>query len=323
MAVKIVSKFFIADAHTDFLSTLMWKPAVLHGGKDVQLNISKESLLEGNVRIQFFAAFVDATRPKQKNAALRCLQLIDHYHQMLDAWGAEVIVPLTKENFDSILAENGPIGAVLTIEGGDVIHGSLEALRMFYRMGVRVMGLTFNHSNEIGTSCTGDPNEGLADFGIECIQEMNRIGMAIDVSHLNRAGFWDAIQHSTRPIIATHSNCQAITPHVRNLDDDQIRALIQTKGYMGINLYTSFLTKEEESSLDDIIRHMNHVLSLGGEDILGFGSDFDGLFGCPKEISGAQDYPKIVQRMMAEGYSEEIINKICYQNLSRYIKAFL
>ena len=317
-----MANYAIADAHTDFLSTVYRQPTVLTDGMEAQLNICLDSLQKGNVRMEFFAAFVDGSRPRQKNASLRCLELIDCYHRMLETWGPENIVEVTKENIDSVI-ENGPIGAVLTIEGGDVIHGKLGALRMYRRMGVKVMGIIFNHANEIGTSSAEDPDTGLTSFGLECIEEMNHLCMAVDVSHTNRGGFWDALKHSKQPIIATHSNAYGITPNARNLDDEQIRALIDTKGYMGMNFYTPFLTQAEESTLDDLMRHVEHVLALGGEDILGIGSDFDGLFGCPKELAGAQDYPKIIDRFVQAGYSETLIEKICHGNLVRYIKQFL
>ena len=124
---------------------------------------------------------------------------------------------------------NGPIGAVLAIEGGDAINGSLGVLRTMYRLGVRAMTLVWNRENAIATPAILNAEEGLKPFGFECVREMNRLGMAIDVSHLNTRGFWDVIETSTQPILATHSNAKAITGHFRNLDDEQIKAVIAQK----------------------------------------------------------------------------------------------
>ena len=310
----------IADAHTDYLYSLLNGISPLMGGIPDQIHVSRESLQKGNVRLQFFAAFVDSK--EHPDSVTRCLELIDQYRLMLDAWGDD-IVELTRDNLDDVLA-NGPLGAVLAIEGGDAINGSLGVLRTMYRLGVRAMTLVWNRENAIATPAILNAEEGLKPFGFECVREMNRLGMAIDVSHLNTRGFWDVIETSTQPILATHSNAKAITGHFRNLDDEQIKAVIAQKGFIGINFCAPFLNEDEDACcLDDMIRHIDHILSLGGEEVLGLGSDWDGIGRCPRELHGAQDFQLILSRLRDAGCSETLIEGIAYKNLARYMRAFL
>ena len=308
----------IADAHTDYLTSQLTGFTDIDAGMDAQFHVSRPALLEGNVRMQFFAAFVDSD--KVENSVAYTLEQIDEFYRMLDAWGSD-IVEITGENVDDVMA-NGPIGAVLTIEGGDAIGGSLHVLRIMRRLGVKAMTLTWNRENAIGTPAILDGESGLKPFGFACVQEMNRLHMAIDVSHLNVAGFWDVMKTTTEPIMATHSNAKAECDHFRNLEDDQIKAIIHQKGFIGLNFASDFL-RGPKSNLDDLLRHADYILSLGGEDVLGLGSDWDGIEQFPEELEGAQSFQKILERFQKAGYAETLIKKIAHGNLVRYIRPFL
>ncbi|MDL2225435.1 dipeptidase [Eubacteriales bacterium OttesenSCG-928-M02] len=308
----------IADAHTDYLTSQLTGLTSIDADISQQFHVSRPSLLEGNVRMQFFAAFVDSK--KVENPVAYTLEQIDEFYRMLNAWGDD-IVEITQDNMDQVI-QNGPIGAVLTIEGGDAIGGSLHVLRIMRRLGVKAMTLTWNRDNAIGTPAIIDGETGLKPFGIECVKEMNRLHMAIDVSHLNVAGFWDVVEHSTQPIMATHSNARKECDHFRNLYDDQIKAIVDMDGFIGLNFASDFL-RDKQSNLDDLLRHADYILERGGENILGLGSDWDGIERCPEELRGAQDFQKIVQRFEKAGYPQKVIEKIAYGNLVRYIRPFL
>ena len=163
--------------------------------------------------------------------------------------------------------------------------------------------------------------DGLTSQGMRFVRCMNEYRVAIDVSHLNSAGFWDCISYTQAPLFASHSNAYALCPHPRNLTDTQIRALIAQDGYIGLNFNAAFLSTSQ-SSVQDIVRHALHILDLGGENSLGFGSDFDGVTALPNGLHGTQDFSLILQAFQNAGIRGALLDKIAHQNLARYLSQF-
>ena len=213
------------------------------------------------------------------------------------------------------------MSAFLTIEEGGVIKGKLENLRNFYRLGVRLMTLTWNYPNEIGY-----PNfdwkyqeQGLTAFGKEVVAEMNRLGMIIDVSHLSDQGFYDVASLSQQPFIASHSNSRAMTNHPRNLTDDMIRILAEKGGVIGLNFAASFLGSSETSQIEDMIRHAKQIYQVGGIEVLAIGTDFDGT--APNlDIMHAGQMKHLRDALAKNGFTASELDKIWYQNSGRLIK---
>jgi len=144
---------------------------------------------------------------------------------------------------------------------------------------------------------------------------MERLGMAVDVSHISEKGFWDVIEVARKPIIASHSCAKGLCPHYRNLTEAQFMAICEGGGVVGVNFYPLFLGG---NNVHDIIKHILYFLSLGGENHIGFGSDFDGIPNLPEGISGAGDVDKIINALLRENISEEIVRKITYANMEKY-----
>lgn len=313
----------VADAHNDYLMNLRDGRCTLSDGLDEQTHISLPSLREGNVKLQVFAAFV--CDPAKGSFAVQALELIHWYDTMLKTWGKNAIVPVTDRHVLERTVHGDAIGALLSIEGGEACGGSLGVLDAFRRLGVRIMTLVWNHENEIGFPALldGASKQKLKPFGRLCVDYMCKNNMSIDVSHLNTGGFWDAYAHATKPMMASHSNAYALCPHPRNLDDDQIRAIIQSDGFIGLNFFPTFLREKGRCCVGDIVTHARHILSLGGEDILGFGSDFDGIPTTPEGIHGAQDFPDVLEALERAGIGTELIEKISFRNFFRYISGFL
>lgn len=219
----------------------------------------------------------------------------------------------------------GKISGFLTLEDGRAVNGSPERLDVFYKMGIRLITLTWNYPN-----CFGAPNsvreqdmaKGLTDFGKDAIRQMNELGMLVDVSHLSDGGFWDVARISQEPFIASHSNCRALNPHPRSMTDEMIRTLADHGGVMGVNFCPQFLTPDctcRESRVEDLVRHLRHMIQVGGEDCPVIGSDLDGIAGSI-ELDSAEKMPLLFEALDRAGFTAEQIEKIARKNGERILE---
>ncbi len=209
---------------------------------------------------------------------------------------------------------------MLTLEGGAALGGRLENVERFRRLGVRAMTLTWNGSCELGDGAEVQASKGLTDFGKSAVLEMEKHGIAVDLSHASDRLFYDVVQIASRPIIATHSNSRYIMPHRRNLNDEQFEIIKQSGGIVGINFHRHFL-KENNQSIDDIIKHTEYFLSLGGEDTVALGTDFDGAE-IIDEIKSMSDLNKIYNAFAKLNYRETLIDKLFFRNAYNFYQSF-
>lgn len=248
---------------------------------------------------QVFACFID---PIYHSCAMeRCMNLVDEFHRF------------------------APENSILSIEGGEPIT-SLAALRNLHRLGVRIIAMTWNYSNHIASgTLETDENRGLTEFGKSVVGEMNKLGIFADVSHLNDKSFYDIAQTTTLPILATHSNSRSVCrtkmvcPVERNLTDEQFDIIKKSGGCVGINFCPDFLSESGSADIDDIIKHIEHFMSLGGENHIGIGADFDGVDALPDGIRGCEDLYKVFDRLLQLNYTEEQVEKISHKNFERVI----
>jgi len=266
--------------------------------------------------IQFFAAFIDAkncdTSPQR-----RCLQLIDNYYNQLKK-NKEKIQHCNTYSDIYTAHTNNKTAAFLSIEGGEALEGSLENLKAYYDMGVRMLTLTWNYDNEI-CGGIGENKKGLTGFGKQVVDEMNNLGIIIDVSHISEKGFWDVIERTKDPIVASHSNARKICEHKRNLTDEQIKEIINNGGCIGINFYPAFVSGDK-CKIKDILKHIDYICSLGGENNIGIGSDFDGIERLPEKINGVENILMLSNEMQRLGYTDSLIKKLYSQNFLRILK---
>lgn len=312
------SRFFVIDGHCDTISKLddinaMECQNIAH--------ISLPGLREGGVGIQFFAVWMD---PSYAGKYFHMgLQLIDRYKRMLNKYATHFHPVLRLSDAQDAL-EAGRIGTLLTVEGGDVLEGNLSNLEMLYNAGVRLLTLTWNRSNQIASAAMDDNiRYGLTQFGAEVVKAMNDLGMMVDVSHASDKAFWDVMEVSRQPVIASHSNARAICAHPRNLSDEQVKAIALKGGVIGINFYPSFLNKTGEAGIIDIIKHIEYIAGLAGIDCIAFGSDFDGIEILPRGIEGPQNFPDIIEELLRLNYSKEDVMKICHNNFLRVMGKIL
>ena len=327
----------IVDMHCDTIMALMGNDKELRQS-DNMIDLNK--LQKGDYLLQCFAMFVpykSRNNNDHYSPFEMCNKMIDRYYQEL-AKNEDLIKPaFTSEDIEKNIKEK-KMTALLTIEEGGVCLGNIEFLRNFYRLGVRMMTLTWNFKNEIATpnidylSITREqiknegvkPNttDGLTEFGIEVVKEMNRLGMVIDCSHLGDKGFYDVINYSTKPIVCSHSCARSVCNHVRNMTDDMLLKLKANGGVVGINYCNSFIKEDKTlATVGDVVKHINYIKDLIGIDYIGLGSDFDGIGNSDIELKDASMMNLLINELEKEGYSEEDIDKICYKNVLRVFKA--
>lgn len=314
----------IVDLHCDTIMGLMEAETKVDL-KSNNLCIDINKLKAGDSLAQFFALFVDMK--ECKNPLEYGLKMVDRFYTEIERNRDDVAIALNYSDFERNRAEK-KISAFLTIEEGGVLKGDLANLRNFYRLGVRLITLTWNYPNELGFPNvdlrTGYVSEdyqkrGLTTFGFEVVAEMNRLGMIIDVSHLSDQGFYDVVRSSTKPFVASHSNSRAVTDHSRNLTDDMIRLLADKGGVIGINFARDFLGSKDISRIADMVRHIRYIIDVGGLESVAIGSDFDGI--SPElEIKHFGEMGKLIDALERNGFTADQIDKISYANALRVIK---
>jgi membrane dipeptidase len=224
---------------------------------------------------------------------------------------------------------HGALAAVLHIEGAEAIDADFKLLDVLHEAGLRSLGPVWSRPNAFGHGvpfrCPSSPDTGpgLTDLGKALIGACNSLKILIDLSHLNERGFWDVAETTNAPLVATHSNAHAISPHARNLTDRQLSAIRETAGLVGVNFAVSFLrpdgARDKNTPIDLIIRHIEHLLEHAGEDHVGFGSDFDGAH-MPAELGNAARLQKLVRALHKRGFGQKLIEKLCFRNWLRVLR---
>ncbi|MDL2235879.1 dipeptidase [Christensenellaceae bacterium OttesenSCG-928-L17] len=306
--------FPVADAHCDFLYGMYRYGYDIRTRKDAQ-TIYLPHMKKGNVRLQFFASWMDSAL---KTPYLQqCISMIDAYNRMLEE--NEELSPLTRD-FDW---NGGKIATVLTVEGGEAIEGSLGALRILKRLGVAAMTLTWNNNNELAFAAMKRQSKGLTALGREVVLEMERIGMAIDLSHLSDQGIEDVLALTTKPVFASHSNARQVYHTPRALPDEYIQEIAARGGVVGVNFFHKQLGANRCASMQDIVAHILHIVRVGGDDCCAIGSDFDGMTQYPADLPHSGEFPALCEALLCAGLRREQVQKIAFDNLCTYISAFL
>ena len=314
------------------------------------LCVDMERLERAGAQMQFFACFVNlkdyrtdlryADEKKTKNPGI--------YIQNADGTGEDKesedraykavrrMISYAKEEIDRCNQADRKIkqqntcflNPVLTVEEGGVLGGKTERIDELYEEGVRLMTLTWNYEN-----CIGSPNsanrkvmrKGLKPFGIETVRRMNELGMIVDVSHLSDGGFYDCVKYSEFPIVASHSNARSLCLHPRNLTDEMLRLLGNKGGVAGVNFYSAFLRKEGRAEISDIVKHILYMIDKAGEDAVALGTDFDGFSkeALPGEIRDVEDMWNLWERLERAGLTGRQIEKFASGNILRVMNDVL
>ena len=340
----------VIDMHCDTVTELWGKQenGIQVGLQHNDQMIDIERLTKGGYVLQNFAIFVEQQPGVSSFEKAQQIQsvFVREMNQNADRIAMVTSMKGIEEN-----EQAGKLSAFLAVEGGEACEGSIEKLHVLYEQGVRMMTLTWNYPNEIGypnlpRNAAGfpyvpDTEHGLTAFGIECVKEMERMGMIIDVSHLSDAGFYDVLRYTKKPFVASHSSARAICPWVRNLTDDMIRKLAERGGVTGLNFCGDFLrdpfegkisAKERKAALQekdttgyqtmagseatfaDVVRHARHMINVGGIECIGLGSDFDGIPDYPGRPK-ADRMEDLAEAFHDAGLTPDEIEHIFYRNV--------
>ena len=370
-AEKLHREAIVIDTHNDITSAILDDKFDLGQAGDDPSRKEKthtdlRRMKAGGLDAEFFAVYVGRDYVNKKpeeggGAARRALDMIDIVYEQVRRHPDVLEMAYTSDDIRRI-ARRGKIASLMGIEGGHAIEDSLHALRMFYRLGIRYMTLTHSNTNNWADS-EGDINNpsvkhhnGLTEFGREVVREMNRLGMMVDISHVADKTFFDVLEVTRAPVIASHSSARQLAPHTRNMTDDQLRAVAKNGGVVMINFFDAFIdprkaelgmqarVKQEElrkqfpddakrvteemrkwreanrqpaTPLSVLIDHFDHVAKVAGVDHVGIGSDFDGVTGLPTGMEDISRLPAITFELMKRGYSDDDIKKVLGENLLR------
>ena len=331
---------------------------LMHGG-DFDIGARNEigevdipRMREGGVTAVFFSVYTSAVRNTELEAVQDALEIIDTVRREVGRFPDELTLAFSSADIEAA-RQAGRISILIGVEGGHMINSSLGVLRSLWRLGARYLTLTHSRDTPWAGSSGTDSNAGLSEFGREVIAELNRLGMLVDVSHVSDQTFWDTVEASTAPIIASHSSARSICNHGRNMTDEMIRATADRGGVVHVNYYNTFLdcayaerSRLWESENPDVGRgegigartraklaaigrpplgtlldHFEHVARVGGIEAVGLGSDFDGVDGeLPEGMEDISKLPALVSGLAERGFGDEDIEKILGLNSLRVFR---
>ncbi len=309
----------IIDMHCDTLLECYRNPSYTLSTNSGHISVDK--LLQGNALAQFFAIFIS---PKEK----ALMEPYDIFNKVYETYKTQLelnsnyIKPALCAQDILSNAENSKISSILSIEDGVILEDKIERVQEVFDKGVRLITLTWNFENTIGFPSSDDPvehNRGLKPFGIDVVEEMNRLGILIDVSHLSEGGFYDVAKYSKNPFVASHSCARALCNHRRNLTDNQLKTLGNQGGMAGVNFYSAFLKEDSEyATIDQIVEHVRYMVDKAGIESVGLGSDFDGI-DCELEFKDYASYPMLLSAL-SKHFTDDQLDKICNGNALRILR---
>ncbi len=322
------------DLHCDTLLALHSHGCV-EGLRRNSYSVDIERMHACGMKVQDFAIFVHFARTRDIG-----IDPWGYFHDVYSYYSDEMtknsdlILPLRK--FDDIQTsiDSGKVCSLLSLEEGGIVDGKMDRVDELFRLGVRLITLTWNFDNCIGHT-TSDKREeaerGLTPFGFEMLAHMNEIGIIPDVSHLSDGGFWDVARHSKKPFCASHSNARAVTGHKRNLTDEMLRALAEKGGITGLNFCPSFLFDPTEEQLntntapariEDMVRHVRHIVDVAGINVMALGTDFNGIDGI-LEIEDCANLYRLFDALGKAGFTDDEIDLVREGNAMRFLKEAL
>ncbi|WP_256761300.1 dipeptidase [Cohnella sp. WQ 127256] len=309
-----IHKVNTVDLHIDVLCKLLEHPGSNWGTGHVDgiFDATPERLRQGGVKLQVFALYLPDTVALNPESLFHAAELF--WSKVLTVKGMKLI--RRAGDIETAMREE-KIGALLSLEGADGLQNNLWALHLLYRLGLRLLGPTWNHANWACDGAMEPRGAGFTKAGKQLVAECEALGILVDVSHLSDRGFWDVAERAGRPFFASHSNARTIKDHPRNLTDQQIQAIISAKGIIGLTFVPWFVTAPEPATIDDVLRHVEHVCVLGGAEHIAFGSDFDGISRHVQGLEHPGKYPDLIDALLKR-YSETVVKNMIGENATNF-----
>ncbi len=324
-AQRIHAEAVVVDTHCDTLMQFLpaygrEEPRRL-GERGTRGHLDLPRMKEGGIDCQTFAMYT-GKREGQADALLVAMQMTDVFYREVGE-NSDGIVAVTKPVEILDTKKVGKCSALLSIEGGEPLMGDLGVLRNFYKLGVRMVSFTWNWRTPFADGLSATRADGrLTDLGMKAMEEMDRLGIILDTSHITDRCFWDIAELKKGPFIASHSNSRAVCDHKRNLTDDMLKALADHGGVTGMNFAPDFVAKEG-ATVEKLVDHIDYIVKLVGPDHVGLGSDFDGIGAPPVGLEDASKVPNITRELIRRGYADEDIKKILGGNHLRVFREVL
>ena len=312
-AARIHKEAVVVDTHCDTLMAFIPQqygqpPARKLGERSERGHLDLPRMKEGGVDCQVFAMYT-GYHEGQPDALLTAMQMTDVFYREMEV-NKDEIVPVVSVGEIKAANEVGMCSGLLSIEGAEPLIGDLAVLRNFYKLGVRMISFTWNWRTPFADGLSASRTESkLTDLGVKAIEEMDRLGIILDTSHISDTCFWDIAEVKKGPFIASHSNSRTICDHRRNLTDDMLQTLADHGGVTGINFAPNFVAKEG-ATLEKLIDHIDYIVKRVGPDHVGLGSDFDGIGTPPLGLEDVSKMPNITRELVRREYDEEDIKKI-------------
>lgn len=322
----------IFDCHGD-----IWTDVTVqrdNGMKDVIKNRHLNRFNSGDIIGGIFVLWIDP--PHDENPKKRLVEMISATSTEIMGNQDILRIILGKGDFDKALEEE-KLAVIIGLEGLSGIGDNIDLLNALYMFGVRHASLTWNEENLLATGVRGNPERGVTALGEKAIHLMEKLGIIIDVSHANDKTFWDVYEKTTKPFIASHSNCRALCNVKRNLSDEQLKAISERDGLVGLNSFNEFVhLDKDKQDLEHLVNHLDHMVDIMGIDHVCFGFDFfdflennttddfvEGDTIGTKDFENASKTHNLIAEMKKRGYSEEDIEKVSYKNFYRIIEELI
>lgn len=319
-AKQIHSRIITLDSHCD--TPMFFDQGINFASRDKKILVDLHKMAEGRLDATIMVAYLkqlERTDEALLAATAKADRILNEIEEMVAQNCTAVDIAYTPADLQRLKAD-GKKAIMLGIENGYAIGKDINNVERFRRRGVVYMTLCHNGNNDIcGSARNNTDGTGVSTFGEQVIHEMNRVGMMVDISHAGEQSFYDALEISRKPIVASHSSARALCDHPRNLTDEQMKALAAKGGVAQVTLYKGFLRKEGEATIKDAIEHLNHMVNVMGIDHVGIGTDFDGdggITGC----ASASELINFTKHLLLERYSEESIRLIWGGNFLRVME---